>query len=147
MMRMNNIWTIVPGVPKAQIRHRHTRSGHTYDPSAKDKKDFINKLKAYTNENVYPLDKPLTGHITLMITFKFPWPKKWYRTGKYAGLLKDNHPIVHTKKPDIDNLVKFVMDVGNGELWKDDCQIYRVQAKKIYSLTPETLIIIEATNE
>ena len=45
-----------------------------------------------------------------MITFQFPWPKKWYRTGKYSGQLKDNAPIEHTIKPDIDNLLKFVMD-------------------------------------
>ena len=82
-----------------------------------------------------------------MITFQFPWPKKWYRTGKYSGQLKDNAPIEHTIKPDIDNLLKFVMDAGNGVLWNDDRQIHQVQMKKVYGPEPETVIILEENNE
>ena len=147
MMDNNYLTAIVPGVPKAQVRHRHTKRGHTYDPSAKDKKDFIYKLKTYNCGSPHKLVEPFTGEIILMITFQFPWPKKWYRTGKYSGLLKDNAPIEHTIKPDIDNLLKFVMDAGNGVLWKDDRQVHQVQMKKIYGLSPETVIILEENNE
>ena len=34
-----------------------------------------------------------------------------------------NGVIAHTKKPDIDNLCKFVMDSLSGLLWQDDNQI------------------------
>ena len=147
-MIMNNYLTAkVPGVPKAQVRHRHTKRGHTYDPSKKDKKDFIHKLKTYNCGSPSKLVEPFTGEILLLITFQFPWPKKWYRTGKYSGLLKDNAPIEHTIKPDIDNLLKFVMDAGNGVLWSDDRQIHQVQMKKVYGPVPETVIILEETNE
>jgi Holliday junction resolvase RusA-like endonuclease len=140
----NYLVATVLGVPKSQVRHRHTRSGHTYDPSAKDKKDFIYKMTTSEKE----LKKPFTGQISLMIRFTFPWPKKWYRTGKYADQLKDKHPIAHTTKPDIDNLLKFVLDSGNKILWKDDCLIRQVQMKKIYGPSPSTIItIMEKSNE
>ena len=147
MQMIEHLTAKVPGVPKAQARHRHTRNGHTYDPSAKDKKDFIHQLKTYNCGSPHKLKEPFTGQISLMITFTFPWPKKWHRTGKHSDLLKDNAPIVHTIKPDVDNLLKFVLDSGNKILWKDDCLVHQVQMKKIYGLSPETVIIMEETNE
>ena len=73
-----------------------------------------------------------------------PYAKKYYRTGKYSNELKPNPPKSHCIKPDIDNLLKFVFDMGNKLLWKDDSQIYRVQMEKVYSTEPSTkLIIIE----
>lgn len=36
------------------------------------------------------------------------------------------------KRPDIDNLVKFVLDAGNDYLWKDDDQIVDITAVKNY---------------
>ncbi len=32
---------------------------------------------------------------------------------------------------DVDNLTKLALDAGNGILWKDDSQIYRLDAEKI----------------
>ena len=135
----------IPTLPIAQKRHRHTfRSshGHTYDPSVKDKKI----VKAFMLKGMKSKDLYL-NELSLMITFVFPWPKKWYRTGKYSHLLKDTAPEIHTKKPDIDNLLKLIMDSGNGVVWKDDCQIWEVQMRKIYGDPPKTIIQLEETNE
>lgn len=38
-------------------------------------------------------------------------------------------------KPDLDNLTKAVKDAGNGVLWKDDGQIIRIRAEKLYDWT------------
>lgn len=37
-----------------------------------------------------------------------------------------------TKKPDIDNIVKVVLDALNGLAYKDDTQVVRVLAQKSY---------------
>lgn len=39
----------------------------------------------------------------------------------------------HTKKPDCDNMVKFVLDCLNGRAWPDDAQISELYARKLYS--------------
>lgn len=38
----------------------------------------------------------------------------------------------HTKKPDLDNLIKNVFDRGNGVLWKDDKYIHTMTVKKVW---------------
>jgi Holliday junction resolvase RusA-like endonuclease len=69
-----------------------------------------------------------------------PRPKHHYRTGKYKHLLKKGSPRLHTIKPDIDNLIKFVMDCGQNILWNDDSTICQIESKKIYSKHPRTEI-------
>ncbi len=50
--------------------------------------------------------------------------------------------VQHTKKPDLDNLIKFVKDCANGVLWHDDSQVNNIQASKLYSVSPSTVIIL-----
>ena len=72
-------------------------------------------------------------------------PKKHYRTGKYTGLVKDKwQKIMMDKKPDIDNLIKFVLDALQGQdgYFVDDSQVIRLYAEKIYSDKPRTEIML-----
>ena len=48
----------------------------------------------------------------------------------------------HACKPDLDNLVKFLLDAGNGIVWKDDSEIVEIHAEKFYSSYPRTEIVI-----
>jgi Holliday junction resolvase RusA-like endonuclease len=48
----------------------------------------------------------------------------------------------HNKKPDIDNLIKFVLDAGNMTLWADDRFIQKITATKSYDLVARTLITL-----
>ena len=126
----------VEGTPKPQKRHRtSSRNGFTrsYDPSSKDKSLFE---KLLLQGNI----KKLKGAISLTLTFYMPRPKHHYRTGKFKNKLKDTSPILHTNKPDIDNLIKFVLDCGNGILWEDDSTICQIEAHKIYCKYPRTEI-------
>ncbi len=44
------------------------------------------------------------------------------------------HTIQHAKKPDIDNLVKAVMDAMTfAGVWRDDSLVWNVHATKIYA--------------
>ena len=72
-------------------------------------------------------------------------PKSHYRTGKYAGLVKDRwQKIMMDKKPDIDNLIKFVLDALQGQegYIVDDSQVVRIYAEKLYSDKPRTEIMM-----
>lgn len=53
----------------------------------------------------------------------------------------------HEKKPDIDNLVKLVMDVLTGVVWDDDNCVQLGSAVKVYASSPRTEVIIEETTQ
>ena len=76
-----------------------------------------------------------------------PRPKKHFRTGKYSKVLKNNAPMLHSVKPDADNLAKLVLDVlENAGFYKNDSQICQLQIEKLYidvEEEPRTEIHIE----
>lgn len=131
---------IVKGSPIALKRHRTVWRGNSpiqYDPSKSDKRDFLMLIQAKAPKS------PFNGAIIMKATFYMPRPKNHYRTGKYAGILKDNAPVYHSKKPDFDNLIKFVCDAMNGVFYNDDAQICDCEIKKYYSVKPRTEIWID----
>ena len=77
-------------------------------------------------------------------------PKSHFRTGKFANYIKEKWiKLPHTKKPDIDNLIKFVLDALQGQngFFFDDSQVVRLYAEKIYTDDPATEIMILEENE
>lgn len=136
---------VVLGEPKALKRHRTFRRGDfvgQYDPSKKDKADFVAAVQS--NAPAKPIDKP----IELVVKFYFGRPKSHYRTGKFAGQQKDNAPLWHTKRPDVDNCLKFIADSFNKVYWRDDTLICRIsEMSKQYSDRPRTEVYIKILNE
>ena len=116
----------IPGDPIALKRHRHTKAGISYDPSKNDKADFLAKCMEHRPE------KPMDCAIGLKVIFCFRRPQSHFGTGKNAGRLKDSAPRYHTKRPDLDNLVKFVEDALQGVFFVDDKQVVYTEIKKIY---------------
>lgn len=47
-------------------------------------------------------------------------------------------------RPDVDNLVKLVLDALNGLAYDDDAQVVEVTARKFYAAEPETRIAVRA---
>lgn len=128
------------GEPKSQKRHRHTRIGgfvRTYDPSSTDKGDFLSIIQAHAPKT--PLTEPLRVEIDLYFTR----PKGHYGTGKNSGKLKDNAPIWHTAKPDVDNVFKFITDSMKGVFYKDDSYIVSSSVTKRYDEKPRIEIKID----
>ena len=54
---------------------------------------------------------------------------------------KRPHP---TTRPDLDNYIKTVLDASNGLLWKDDAQIVRLVAEKVYGTSPSIEITVKS---
>lgn len=63
--------------------------------------------------------------------FYMPIPASW---SKKKQKEHDGKPV--TVKPDIDNLIKGLFDAANGIVWKDDNQVIRCEAEKVYSMNP-----------
>ena len=111
----------------AQKRHRYAR-GFVYDPSSKDKKIAIQQIKEQFT------GKPYTDGLKIKFVFHIKRPKAHFRTGKYANELKKTAPVYHTKRPDVDNFVKFYLDVLQMDktVYLDDSQVIELYAKKEY---------------
>jgi len=135
---------VIPGKPLAQkrpkFRHVQTKSGKSfgraYNPQESEAGIFMSKLQ-FAIENQQRGWKPLTGPVELDIVFAMPIPTT--TSQKKARLMEDGE-IRHTKKPDLDNLIKFVKDCGSGILWQNDSQIDKIKACKEYSHEQETVI-------
>lgn len=110
----------------------------TYNSQETEESKWLWQVKSQLEEEFVPL----SGAVAIKVEFFMPRPKSHYGTGKNSGILKKTAPISHTKKPDIDNLLKLVYDCLNRVAWKDDSCIFECYAKKQYSETPRTEITI-----
>lgn len=84
---------------------------------------------------------PLTGPIRCSYTYFMPIPKTISNIRRLQMLNGLMHPI---KRPDIDNLNKFLSDTLIGLIIEDDSQIVSLTATKIYGERPKTVIKLEA---
>ena len=108
----------VIGIPKGQARPRISR-GHVYSP----KTDW-DKLVYYEALRNKPKAK-LEGPLSIETSFRMPKPKYMRKsTSKW-----------HTKRPDLDNLVKAVYDcLTQAGVWRDDAQVSWGTASKVYAV-------------
>lgn len=65
-----------------------------------------------------------------MITACFGIPKSTSKKARTAMLSGQTYP---TKKPDVDNVVKIVLDALNGFAWHDDAQVIDLHISKTYT--------------
>lgn len=111
---------------------------HVYDPQKEEKEQAILQLRL--QQKRYHL---FTGPLRLDVSFFMPIPASL--SFKKQQALKG---VSHDKRPDLSNLIKFVEDVAQGTLFRDDSQIVVTTARKIYSDWPRTeLIIFEESDE
>jgi Holliday junction resolvase RusA-like endonuclease len=75
---------------------------------------------------------PLHGPLRLHVEFVFPRPRAHYRTGRYAGQLKQAAPTWCDKRPDLDKLLRGLGDALTGIAIVDDAAIVQIAASKIY---------------
>ena len=117
----------------AQKRHRFAR-GFVYDPSSKDKKIAIQQIKEQFISNIFYPGGPFTSALRIKFVFHIKRPKAHFRTGKYSNELKKTAPVYHIKRPDVDNYVKFYLDVMQMDktVYLDDSQVIEIYAKKEY---------------
>ena len=84
-------------------------------------------------------EPPMTTPLAMEITFFMPIPKG---TSKKKTTQMQTGFIRHMKRPDIDNLQKYILDTMTGHVYVDDAQIDSLNVRKQYSTNPRTVIEI-----
>ena len=128
----------VPGRVIGKGRPRlNSYTGVVYTPTKT--KDYESLVEQYFLLK-YPRFKTLEGRIKVSIIAYFSIPKATKKSD--INEMLDNN-ISPTKKPDIDNIVKAVLDSMNKFAFKDDNQITKLEVEKKYALEDKIYIKIE----
>ena len=136
MTRTLNVVTV--GVPAPQGSKRHVGNGRMIE-SSRHVKPWRESIRAAALAAMGEGWTPLDGPVVVDLTFLMPRPKGHYGTGRNAGALRPSAPASHTTKPDLDKLVRAVLDaLTSAGVWHDDSQVWGIAATKEYAdhLTP-----------
>ncbi len=128
----------VPGKIIGKGRPRlNSYTGVVYTPTRT--KDYESLVEQYFLLK-YPRFKALEGRIKVSIIAYFSIPKTTKKSD-INEMLENN--ISPTKKPDIDNIVKSILDSMNKFAFKDDNQITKLEVEKKYSIEDKVYVKIE----
>jgi Holliday junction resolvase RusA-like endonuclease len=120
----------VEGDPHGKGRPRFRSTGkfvQTYtDSKTKSYEEKVRDAAKQAMGSAEPLETP----VSVFCYIRLPVPKSYSKTRREACLNGSERP---SKKPDTDNVFKSVSDAMNGIVYKDDCQIVSINAKKVYS--------------
>lgn len=128
-MKSLTIWFPIEPTPKG--RPRFTRFGKPYTP--KKTQDYEKQIADYFREQPQSFTFWKDIPVAVNLVFGMPIPKSASKSRKEAmaeGTIK------HTKRGDVDNLAKAVLDALNGLAWEDDSQIVRLSITKEYAKEP-----------
>ena len=131
---MNEVLHVItiPGNP-VPLKRPRLGKGNVYDSQKKLKNDIALMIKCSLTSSYSPTVLP----VTVSMAFFMPIGRAVSKVKKQNML---NKP--HYIRPDIDNLIKFYLDICNGVLYRDDAQVYTINASKLYSNSPRTEITI-----
>lgn len=128
----------IPGQITGKGRPRvNTYTGRAYTPTKT--KDYELLVQQYFKLK-YPRCEILEGRISVKIIAYFNIPKGINK--KQKELINENQ-LSPTKKPDIDNIIKIILDSMNKFAFKDDSQITKLEIEKVYSQEEKVYVKIE----
>ena len=131
---------VIHGEPVAKGRPRFNRStGRAFTPQKTINYETLVKmeyLNACPNAPLYSADTALSVHVDAYVSIPSSVSKK-KRKDMIDGKIRP------TKKPDADNLIKSLMDAGNGVIWEDDKCVVEVVLRKWYGEEPRVEMIVD----
>ena len=128
----------IPGKITGKGRPRvNTTTAIAYTPAKT--KEYEELVKQYFIIK-YRRINPLEGRIKINITAYFLVPKN---TSKKQEENMLNNAISPTKKPDIDNIAKIILDALNKLAFKDDNQITKLEIEKKYGTEEKISVKVE----
>jgi Holliday junction resolvase RusA-like endonuclease len=124
----------IKGEPKAQPRPKAYRRGSKigiYTPKTADAwKRCVKQGVEFWTSDQDPIDHPCQ----VVLEFFMPRIQSHFRKQNKLPVLKDDAPMVHSSKPDIDNLEKSTIDaLVDAGVFKDDNIIWHLDTYKRYS--------------
>lgn len=117
----------VPGIPRPQGSKRNLGNGRMVESSLylKEWRTMI----SYTAAQAMQGRPVIVSGAAVTLTFTFPRPKSHYRSRQG---IKPEAPVEFTGRPDLDKLIRAVLDACTGVLLADDRLVHWVEARKIY---------------
>ena len=136
------IYLSIPGDPVAWKRAGYNfRKRSIYDQQVGKRESYkIQLLQQFKNQSASLIGEA----VRLQVEFIFAPPKSWTKKQQYMAVY-ERRPV--TKRPDLDNLIKFVKDCLTDTVLTDDKLVTRLVCEKFYGKKPQTLIQIEILNE
>ena len=139
-MTENKATIIIPGSPIAKKRPRFfRRGGHVgvFNSQETEEGKTMWHIKSQFNSIMIPSAIP----VEIECRFEMPIPKSMPKRDQKAIEAGFCGP-AHVKKPDVDNLLKYLKDCCNEVVWHDDSQVVSVAASKVYAREPRTVFTV-----
>ena len=130
----------VPGQPRGTGRPRFARRGNfvtTYTDAATV--SYEDQIRFYALKAMGGY-KPLTMALEAFIHVRLPVPQYYSKKRTEACLSGLERPC---KKPDLDNIIKSMMDGMNGIVYEDDAQVVDLHSTKRYAINAGVDILIK----
>ena len=128
---------VIPGNPVSLKRPRFSPQTNRMYNSQRNHM-LVTSIGLQSQHNNDPL---FEGPLHMDVIFFMPIPSKTTKKSLDSLILKHD-----PTRPDLDNLIKMVADIGNGILYKDDALIASISAKKVYDINPRTEFSIQSIN-
>lgn len=119
---------IVDGKPQGKQRPRFSRISKTVYTPTKTAKYEKQIAKAYTESGGKCI--PADCYVSVNVSAFFPVPKSYSKKKREDCLERILRP---DKKPDIDNILKVVLDALNEVAYEDDKQVVELIGRKYYT--------------
>ena len=136
---------IVPGTTVGKGRPRFVKRGnytHTYTPEATASYENLVKVRAM---EAMKGREPFSGPVSCRIELAVIPPASWSNKKQMAALAGELFP---TTKPDLDNVLKLILDAMNEVVYKDDKQVCMVRVVKRYGVTAlAQIVVMDMTEE
>lgn len=128
-IKFNETYKAPIGSPRPRFRNAG-RFVRTYMPTS------YTKHKAYIQEQ---MPKLLTDkNLKVSLYFYFEPPKSWSKKRKLIAI-----GTYKRTKPDVDNLIKTVLDAANKHVWQDDNQVVHIESYKMYAEESKIFMVIK----
>lgn len=125
----------VRGIPAPQGSKRAIINRYTHRVALIESSERVKPWRADIRaaaEEAMGARSAIEGPVTLSLSFLMPRPKGHFGTGKNAGRLRDQAPAWPVGKPDLDKLVRAVLDGLKGIVYVDDSQVVQMFAAMRY---------------
>lgn len=128
----------IPGEIVGKGRPRmNTYTGKAYTPTKTKNYEYLVRQWFVFK---YPRFEMTKAPVRVTIIAYFDIPKS---TSKKKTEQMLNNEIRPTKKPDIDNITKIILDALNKFVYQDDTQVIELIVKKYYANTPKVYVKVE----
>lgn len=122
---------LIPGEPQGKGRPRFWQGHAVTPPSTRDYEKLVG--------NCY-YGRKYEGAISIEIWAFMKVPKSASKKKRELMLTNRIRP---TKKPDIDNIAKIILDGLQGKAFEDDKQVVEIRAHKVYSNEPKVAVEVK----